>query len=450
MDDAVSSLFEREESELASQPKPTALIEVLPLAARMRPKKLDEFVGQEHILGEGKLLRRMLEGRRITSIILCGPPGTGKTTLAELIANRVDAEFVRLNAVASGTKEVRETLDKAKSRLTRSRRKTLLFIDELHRFNRAQQELLLPDVESGIVSLVGATTENPSFALVSPLLSRSQLFHLEPLSVPQIVSVLDRALKDPEQGLGKLGITASEEGLIFLAEMCEGDARRALQALEIGALSLKPCGLIDLAVAKETIQTRALNYSATGDEHYDTASAFIKSIRGSDPDAALYWMARMLESGEDPRFIARRIVIAASEDIGNAAPMGLVLAQSAAAATEFIGWPECRIMLAQAVTYLATAPKSNASYLAIDAALNDVRTKRLIPVPMALRDAHYSGAKRMGHGVGYEYPHDAPTGFIPTDYLGVDREYYEPVDRGEESEIKKLLDEWRKQRRRGN
>lgn len=419
-----------------------------PLAARMRPRSLDEFAGQEHFLGEGKLLRRMLEADRLGSILFYGPPGCGKTSLAELIAAHTKCQFVRLNAAASGVKELRELLDAARDRLAASGRRTVLFIDELHRFNKAQQDVLLPDVEEGVVTLVGATTQNPFFSLVSPLVSRSQIFEFKPLSNEEVLSLLKRALADVERGLGAHKVSATDESLEFLAEVSDGDARRALSALEIGVLSISGTGqTFDLAVAQESIQKKAIQYDATGDGHYDATSALIKCMRGSDPDAAIYWLARMLEAGEDPRFLARRIVIAAAEDVGNADPTALVLAQAAAQATEFIGLPECRIPLAQAAIYVAMAPKSNSSIKAIDAALTDVREKRLLPVPVQLRDAHYAGAARLGHGEGYQYSHDSPDGWVNADYLGVERTYYEPVARGVEAELKKRLDEFRARRK---
>ncbi|WP_373651689.1 replication-associated recombination protein A [Schlesneria sp. DSM 10557] len=421
---------------------------VRPLAARMRPRTLSEFVGQHHILAPGKLLRRMLEADRISSVVFYGPPGTGKTSLAELIAKHTKRTFRSLNAAAAGVKELRDVLDKARADVSTGGNRTVLFIDELHHFNKQQQNVLLPDVEDGIVSLVAATTANPFFAFISPLLSRSQIFELQPLSTEDVVYLLEAALKDAVRGLGAKKVTATPEALQFLATVCDGDARRALTALEIGVLSLDPkTAEFDLAAAEESIQKKQIRYDADGDDHYDAASAMIKSIRGSDPDAAIYWMARMLAAGEEPRFVARRLVISAAEDIGNADPHGLVLAQSAAAATEFIGMPECRIILAQAVTYLALAQKSNAAYKAIDAAMEDVTNSRLLPVPVHLRDAHYQGAARLEHGKGYEYPHDAPEGWIAQDYLGVDRSYYEPVERGAETEMKRRLDQLRQMRR---
>ncbi len=420
---------------------------VRPLAARMRPRSLDEFVGQTHILGPGMLLRRMLEADRISSVVFYGPPGTGKTSLAELIAKHTKRAFRSLNAAAAGVKELREVLDKAREEVSTGGQRTVLFIDELHHFNKQQQNVLLPDVEEGVISLVAATTANPFFSLIAPLLSRSQIFEMNPLTAEDVTRLLERSLSDSVRGLGSRKVSATPDALQFLATICDGDARRALSALEIGVLSLDPDQKIfDLAAAEESIQKKQIRYDAAGDDHYDAASAMIKSIRGSDPDAAIYWMARMLAAGEEPRFVARRLVIAASEDIGNADPQGLILAQSAAAATEFIGMPECRIILAQAVTYLALAPKSNAAYLAIDAAMDDVRNARLLPVPMHLRDRHYKGAERLGHGEGYEYPHAAEGGWVQQDYLGVERHYYEPVERGAEAEMKRRLDELRQRR----
>jgi putative ATPase len=420
---------------------------VRPLAARMRPRSLDEFVGQQHLLGPGRLLRRMLDADRISSVVFYGPPGAGKTTLAELIAQHTRRKFVAVNAAASGVKELRDLLDAARSAVETGGRPTVLFVDELHHFNKTQQNVLLPDVENGIVSLVAATTANPFFALIAPLLSRSQIFELQPLDAADVCSLLRRALSDETRGLGNRRLQADDEALQFLAERCDGDARRALNALEVGVLSLPPeQAVFDLAVAEESLGKKAIRYDNQGDEHYDVASAFIKSIRGSDPDAALYWLARMLEAGEDPRFIARRVVISAAEDIGNADPQALVLAQSAAAAVEFIGLPEGRIPLAQAVTYLALAPKSNAAYLAIDAAAADVREQRVVPVPQHLRDRHYAGAARLGHGAGYEYPHDRPEGWVDQEYLGVDKTYFQPSSHGFEAELRRRLDDLRARR----
>jgi putative ATPase len=420
-----------------------------PLAARMRPTQLSEFAGQRHILEDGKLLRRMLDADRIGSMIFYGPPGTGKTTLAELIARHTRRHFERLNATTAGVKEVREMLQGAANRLAADGTQTVLFIDELHRFSRSQQDILLPDVENGTISLIGATTANPFFSLVAPLISRSQVFEFRELSQDDLLSVMKRALEDRKRGLGELNVKVDPEAMTFIATLSDGDGRRALTALEIAALSVsRTTRHVDRAVAEESMQRRVVRFDPTGDDHYDVASAFIKSIRGSDPDAALYWLARMLESGEDPRFIARRLVIAASEDIGNADPMGLPIATAAYQATETIGMPECRINLAQATTYLACAPKSNASYVAIDAAIADVRSNSLVPVPMHLRDGHYAGSKRLGHGVGYEYAHDAADGWVNQDYLGVEKQYYQPVDRGHESELLRRLTDLRERRQK--
>jgi len=433
--------------DLFAEQRRKALQAAQPLPVRMRPRTLEEFVGQEHFVGEGKLLRRMLLADRLTSAIFYGPPGTGKTTLAEIIAHHTKAAFEHLHAAAAGVKEVREVLARARNRLETSGQRTVLFIDEIHRFNRAQQDVLLDDVEQGVVILIGATTENPFFTVNAPLVSRSQVFQFEPLSKEHIKALLRRALQDPKRGLGKVPIEVHPDALEHLAEMSDGDARRALSALEVAVLSQiredpnKARGkiVVDLAAAAESIQRKALVYDDKGDAHYDHISAFIKSVRGSDPDAAVYWLARMLEAGEDPRFIARRIAILASEDIGNADPQAIQVAASAYLITERIGMPECQLTLAQAAIYLACAPKSNASATAIWEALEDVRTHRSVPVPKPLRDASYRSAKRLGHGVGYIYPHATPEGFVQQDYLGVDKKYYRPTDRGEERRIKERL-----------
>lgn len=419
------------------------LDEARPLAARMRPRSLDEFAGQKHFLGEGKLLRRILESDRLSSVIFYGPPGCGKTSLAELIATQTKSVFARLNAASAGVKEVRALLEQARDRLAADGTRTLLFVDELHHFNRTQQDVLLPDVESGVVRLIGATTENPFFSLVSPLVSRSQVFEFQPVPADEVLTVLRRALADTDRGLGALPVTVTDEALAFLAEVSDGDVRRALTALEIGAHSVQE-GEISLQVAQESIQKKALQYG--DDMHYDAASALIKSMRGSDPDAAVYWLARMLEAGEDPRFLARRIVIAAAEDVGNADPQALVVANAAAQATLFIGMPECRILLSQAATYVALAPKSNAAYVAIDEALDDVRQRRVLPVPTHLKDAHYRGARQLGHGDGYQYAHAGEDGWVDQDYLGVSRSYYRPVDRGFEAELQSRLADFQQRR----
>lgn len=426
------------------------LSRVQPLAARMRPARLDEFTGQRHFLGEGKLLRRLLKADRLTSVIFYGPPGTGKTTLARLVAVESRRKFRQLNAVTSGVKELREVLDEARKEATTGGLRTLLFVDEIHRFNKAQQDALLPDVEEGVVTLVGATTSNPFFAVNSALVSRSQIFEFQPLEREDIKTLLRRALADRSRGLGHVPVEVQEEALDFLADVCDGDARRALSALEIAVLSSerRPVELTR-ELAAESVQRKAMRYDPTGDDHYDCASALIKSLRGSDPDAALYWLARMLEAGEDIRFICRRLVILASEDIGNADPQALPLAVAAMQACEFIGLPECQLTLSQAVTYLACAPKSNAATTAISAARQDVRENRLLPVPVALRDAHYVAAERLGHGVGYQYSHDEADGVAAQDYLGVEREYYRPTDRGFERELAARLEVVRAKLRAG-
>lgn len=418
-----------------------------PLAARMRPRTLDEFVGQSHLLADGRLMRRMLDADRIGSVIFYGPPGTGKTSLAELIAGHTNRRFRRLNATMAGVKDVRAILEDARNHLAADGRQTVCFIDEIHRFSRSQQDILLPDVEDGSITLIGATTANPFFSLVAPLVSRSQIFQFEELTEEDVRGLLERALGDQERGLADQRVQVDDDALRLLTELSDGDARRALTALEIAVLSVaRTTQTVDLDVARESVQQRVLRFDPAGDDHYDVASAFIKSIRGSDPDASLYWLARMLESGEDPRFVARRLVIAASEDIGNADPQALLIATAAFQATETIGMPECRINLAQATTYLACCPKSNASCVAIDAALQDVRTRTVLPVPLHLRDRHYEGAKQLGHGDDYQYPHDSEDGWCDQDYLGVTRTYYQPVPRGREDEFRRRLEELRGRR----
>jgi putative ATPase len=413
----------------------------------MRPRSVDEFVGQEHFIGPGKLLRRMLLADRLSSLIFYGPPGTGKTALAHVIAQHTRCRFSPLNAVAAGIKEMRELLREASKELEETGCRTILFVDELHRFNRAQQDVLLPDVEEGRVILIGATTQNPFFAINSPLLSRSQIFTFEPLTQEQIMTLLRRALADPERGLGATPVNLHADALEFLAAMSDGDARRSLTALEVGVLSAPERPVeFTLEVARDSIQRKALDYDATGDAHYDVASAFIKSMRGSDPDAALYWLARMLEAGEDPRFIARRVVICASEDVGNADSQALVVAAATLQAVEFVGLPECQLALAQAVAYIATAPKSNASTLAIGKAREDVRSGRTLAVPDHLRDNHYRGAEALGRGAGYQYSHDFAGGWVNQEYLPEPRRYYEPVDRGYEAEIRARLEHLRQKR----
>jgi putative ATPase len=417
-----------------------------PLAARMRPRKLSEFVGQGHILGPGQLLRRAIEADRIQSLIFFGPPGTGKTSLAQIIARQTQSRFERLSGVESNVADMRRVLGAAANRLENTGKSTILFIDEIHRFNKAQQDILLPDVEGGVVRLIGATTHNPFFFVNSPLVSRSQIFELRPLEQEDLVELLRRAIADPDRGLGHLKVQLEEDALNHLAKLSDGDARKALNSLEIAALTTEPApdGVIhiDLQVAEQSIQKKAVVYDSE-DAHYDTISAFIKSMRGSDPDAALYWLAKMIHACEDPRFIARRIVIHAAEDVGLADPMALVLATAALEAAEFVGWPEARIPLAEATIYIATAAKSNSSIMAIDAALKDVESGRTLPVPKHLRDSHYAGAAKLGHGAGYKYAHDYEGHYVAQDYLGAPRRYYEPSDQGVEKKIKERLEKWR-------
>jgi len=441
--------------DLFSQQRRAAFDRVQPLPVRMRPDTLDGFVGQQHFVGPGKLLRRLLVADRLSSAIFYGPPGTGKTTLAHVIAHHTRAEFVQLNAAAASVKDVRQVLAAAKELLTAKNQRTVLFLDEIHRFNRAQQDVLLTDVENGLIILIGATTENPFFAINSPLVSRSQIFQFEPLIEADVRTLLTRAAADPERGLGKYPVELTDEALEHLAVTSDGDARRALLALEVAVLSQlesmgrgadkPPAGpiRIDLSVAEESIQRKAIVYDGTGDEHYDAASALIKSMRGSDPDAAVYWLARMLEAGEDPRFVARRVAICAAEDVGNADPFALVLANAAVQVTQFVGMPECQLPLSQAVIYIACAPKSNASALAIWSACSDVREGRTLPVPKHLRDSHYPGAGRLGHGQDYKYAHKFEGGYVEQDYLGVEKHYYEPTDRGREAVLRDRLEKLR-------
>jgi ATPase related to the helicase subunit of the Holliday junction resolvase len=420
-----------------------------PLAARMRPRTIDEVVGQSHILGKGKLLRRAIEADRLSSVIFYGPPGTGKTSLAQAIAAGTKSRFERVNAVESSVADLRRVSAAAAVRAQSGGPPTLLFVDEIHRFNKSQQDALLPDVESGRLRLIGATTHNPFFYVNSPLVSRSQVFELKPLSEADLVELMHRALADAERGLGGRNIVLEADAAAHLAKISDGDARKCLNALELAALTTEPDSeggvRITLAVAEESIQKKAVVYDGDGDAHYDTISAFIKSMRGSDPDAAIYWLAKMLYAGEDPRFIARRIVICASEDVGLADSNALVVATAAAQALELVGLPEAQLNLAHAVLYIATAPKSNRATLAIGAANTDVREGRTLAVPEHLRDGHYKGAKQMGRGVGYKYSHDYEGGYVPQAYLPEGRRYYEPTENGLEKRIKERLDYWRAQ-----
>lgn len=416
-----------------------------PLAARMRPRTVGEFVGQKQFLGAGKLLTRMLEADRLTSLIFHGPPGAGKTSLAMVIAHHTRAKFHYLSAPAATVKDIREVIAEARDRLASHRARTVLFVDEIHRFNRAQQDVLLNDVESGVLILIGATSENPYFAITGPLISRSTVFRFEPLTREEVLELLRKALEDCERGLGKLNVQADPAALEFLADMAEGDARKALTALEIGVLSQAAeagAGPINfhLETARESIQQKAVLYDGTGDTHYDLASALQKSMRGSDPDATVYWLARMLAGGEDTRFIARRIAICATEDVGNADPMAAVLAAAAVQIAEFVGLPEAQLALAQAAIYVACAPKSNASAGAIWQAMTDVGTQPIRAVPRHLKDSHYAAAKKAGFGADYKYPHDYAGGFVPQEYLpGPPRQYYAPKDAGHEKNIRQYL-----------
>lgn len=420
--------------------------EYAPLAARMRPRTLDEIVGQEHVLGRGRALRALVESGEISSIILWGPAGSGKTTLAHVIAGATEGHFESMSAVTAGVADVRKVIAAARDRLAQQGRRTLLFLDEIHRFNKAQQDALLPAVENGWIVLVGATTENPSFEVNAPLMSRSTLFRLEALTEADLAAILKRALEDRERGLGTHDVDVKEEALTHIATATGGDARAALNALEQATLIASTSGTpLDLKTAEEALQRRALPYDKAGDWHYDVISAFIKSMRGSDPDAAVYWMARMLDAGEDPRFIARRMVIFASEDVGNADPTALQVAVAAHQALEFAGLPEAKLNLAQAAAYLALAPKSNASAVAIWRADEDVKSSGPLPVPDHLRDSHGAASRMTGAGKGYEYPH-SHGGYVDQSYLPErlrDRRYFEAI-RGREAELQKEIDRRRK------
>ena len=417
-----------------------------PLADRMRPRNLDEFVGQKHLLGENKFLSRSIKADRITSMILYGPPGTGKTTLAMIIANSTNMRFEKLSAVTSGVKDIREVIERAEESLKLYNKRTILFIDEIHRFNKSQQDALLPFVERGIIILIGATTENPYFEVNKALLSRAMVLVLESLEKDDLIGLINRALEDKERGLGKYNVNLDKEALDYLITVSEGDGRILLNSLEIGVLSTPADsnGIIEINLGKikDSIQIKTVKYDKGGDEHYDTISAFIKSMRGSDPDATVYWLAKMIKAGEDPKFIARRIIIAASEDVGNADPNAIQVAVSAFNAVNVIGMPEARIPLAQAAIYVATAPKSNKSYMAINKAIDDINNHRIGDVPKHLRSTAYYGAEKLGNGKGYKYPHDYDAGFVKQEYLPGEFKnvrYYEPSENGYEKVIKERL-----------
>jgi putative ATPase len=413
-----------------------------PLAERMRPGKLDEFKGQEHLLGPGKILRRLIESDQMTSLILWGPPGAGKTTLARIIANATQSHFIFFSAILSGVKDLRQIVKDAEEELQTNGRKTILFVDEIHRFNKAQQDAFLPYVEKGVLTMIGATTENPSFEVITPLLSRCKVLVLKPLAKDVIEEILRNALSDESRGLGKTGVLLTEEALSFIAEHAEGDARIALNTLETSA-KLAVSNEINLDTVREAVQKKPLLYDKGGEEHYNVISAFIKSMRGSNPDAALYWLARMLEAGEDPLFILRRMVILASEDIGNADPRALQVAISALQGFQFVGMPEGRLIIAQAVTYLATAPKSNASYLGIDEALAEVRKSGALPVPLHVRNAPTKLMKDLGYHKGYKYAHDFKEGFVEQEYLPeqlTGKKYYRPAGHGYEKYINERME----------
>lgn len=428
--------------------KKTTSIADQPLAARMRPRTLDEFLGQEHILRPGSLLRSVIESDLLTSLIFWGPPGVGKSTLANIIANNTKANFENFSAVTSGVPEMRKVIQRAKDLREVKEQKTILFVDEIHRFNKAQQDALLPHVEDGTVVLIGATTENPYFEVNSPLISRSRVFQFQPLSDEHIHELFIRTIADKERGLGNDNVEIDEDALKHIVDVAQGDARSALSAIELAVNATNPDPetskkKVTLEIAEQAVQKRVLKYDKNGDNHYDTISAYIKSMRGSDPDAAVYWLARMLAAGEDPKFIARRLVIQAAEDVGNADPMALVVATSAAQAVQFVGLPEAQIPLSQATIYLACAPKSNASYVAINRANKDVAEKKAPPVPIHLKDTSYPGAKKLGHGKDYKYPHDYPGHHVAQEYLprkAKSGKYYEPTEHGHEAKFKQRLE----------
>ncbi len=418
-----------------------------PLASRMRPTSLDEVVGQKHIIGKDKLLYRAIKADKLGSVIFYGPPGTGKTTLAKVIANTTKADFRQINATVAGKKDMEEVVNSAKDTLGMYSRRTILFVDEIHRFNKSQQDYLLPFVEDGTLILIGATTENPYFEVNGALLSRSRIFMLKALEKEDIKELIRRAVYDPERGMGTYDAQIRDDAVEFLADMAQGDARAALNAVELGILTTDRHSdgkiHIDLNVAQECIQKRAVRYDKDGDNHYDTISAFIKSMRGSDPDAAVYYLARMLYAGEDIKFIARRIMIHAAEDVGMADPQALVVAAGAAQAVERVGMPEAQIILAQAVIYVATAPKSNSVVTAIGEAMEAVKSEKIMPVPVHLQDKHYKGAEKLGHGAGYQYPHDFPSHYVKQQYLPdnlAERVFYHMSDQGYEKNIREFMD----------
>ncbi len=443
----MDDLFLPEDAAAETNSERPRFAHVIPLAARMRPRTLEEYVGQAHILGPGKLLRRAVEADRFSAFIFYGPPGVGKTSLAQIIAQRTESQFVNLSGVESNVADIRKAAEEATQRMRLRGRSTTLFVDEIHRFNKAQQDVLLPYLERGTVRFIGATTHNPFFYINSPLVSRAQVFQLEPLDATDLAQLIRVALADEERGLGEYRVNISEEAIAHLAKVSDGDARKCLGSLELGVLTSEPDaqGVIQftLAVAAESIQQKVVVYDGDGDGHYDTISAFIKSMRGSDPDATLYWLAKMLYAGEDLRFIARRIVICASEDIGLADSNALRVAVAAQQAAEFVGMPEARIPLAHAAVYLATAPKSNRAYAGINAALKDVAEGRTLPVPKHLRDGSYKGAEQLGNGQGYQYAHDYEGAYVPQAYLPEGRIYYTPSTQGQELRIKERLEYWR-------
>ncbi|MEA3346753.1 MAG: replication-associated recombination protein A [Candidatus Auribacterota bacterium] len=419
-----------------------------PLADRLRPGTLEEIVGQGHVIAKGKLLWRAIKSDSFTSIILFGPPGCGKTALGIVIANTTKRSFHCLNAVTANVKDIRKIVSEAKNRLSDEGKKTVLFIDEIHRFNKAQQDALLPDVERGVISVVGATVMNPFFSVIPPLLSRSLIFELKKLEKEEIKKVIRKALEDKERGFGKMKVEIEPGDIEFISQVSGGDARKALNALEMAVLTTEPKnGAVNITreIIEDSVQKKQVVYDSTGDGHYDTASAFIKSMRGCDPDASVYWLAKMLYAGEDPMFITRRMVICASEDVGNADPMALVVAQAAADAVNFVGMPEAKIILSQAAVYIAAAPKSNASYKAISAAWADIEKGEVMEVPMHIKDSSYKSSKKIGRGVDYKYPHDFPGNYVKQGYLPKDKRYYHPSDNGEEKQIAERLKNWRRE-----